>query len=157
SSLHATDKIQRDIESILARSSWYYERRRNYYKNAGKPPARFVSPAYVASACVALVLRNPLQAVRLKSRFMRRQESYEAVFDASIPIAVWVQLVEVYKAVDAHLPGVRENPVAGERFLGSYRPIVALLLTARRLGTFNYSNNQFAHVLDSGPIAKAEV
>ena len=32
-SLHATDKIQRDIEEILERHGWFYERRKNYYRN----------------------------------------------------------------------------------------------------------------------------
>ena len=33
--LHATDKIQRDIEAILERRDWFYERRKNYFRNAG--------------------------------------------------------------------------------------------------------------------------
>ena len=35
--LHATDKIQRDIEQILERHDFYYERRKNYYRNIGRP------------------------------------------------------------------------------------------------------------------------
>jgi hypothetical protein len=45
-SLHATDKIQRDIEEVLERSGWFYERRKNYYRNIGKPEARFVTPMW---------------------------------------------------------------------------------------------------------------
>ena len=47
--LHATDKIQRDIEQILERHEFYYERRKNYYRNIGRPPSRFVTPLYVAA------------------------------------------------------------------------------------------------------------
>jgi hypothetical protein len=65
--LHATDKIQRDIEEILERYNWYYERRQNYYRNIGKPAARFVTPLYLASAVHALVFKNPNRAKRLKS------------------------------------------------------------------------------------------
>src|SRR5207247_2830294 len=79
-SLHATDKIQRDIEDILERHGWFYERRKNYYRNIGKPPARFVTPMFAAAGFVALVLRNPGIAARLKSRFMRNPELYANVF-----------------------------------------------------------------------------
>ena len=77
--LHATDKIQRDIEEILERHDWYYERRKNYYRNIGKPKARFVTPLYLASAVVALVFKNPAKATRIKARFTRNQHSYEDV------------------------------------------------------------------------------
>ena len=48
--LHATDKIQRDIEQILEKYEFYYERRKNYYRNIGRPPAQFVTPLFVAAA-----------------------------------------------------------------------------------------------------------
>jgi hypothetical protein len=73
-SLHATDKLQRDIEEILERHDWYYERRKNYYRNIGKPAARFVTPLYLAAGYIALVMKNPGVAARLKSKFMRTQE-----------------------------------------------------------------------------------
>jgi len=41
-SLHATDKIQRDIEEILERSDYYYERRKNFHTNLGNPSSRIV-------------------------------------------------------------------------------------------------------------------
>jgi AIPR protein len=53
-SLRATDKIQRDIEEILERHGWFYERRKNYYRNIGKPPAKFVTPMYLAGGMVTL-------------------------------------------------------------------------------------------------------
>ena len=43
-SLHATDKIQRDIEDALSRSGLSYERRKNYYVNLGHTPAEIVTP-----------------------------------------------------------------------------------------------------------------
>lgn len=41
--LHATDKIQRDIEEALKLDEFYYERRTNYYKNQGMPLDRIVT------------------------------------------------------------------------------------------------------------------
>jgi hypothetical protein len=47
-SLRATDQIQRDLETYFLSEDWYYERRKNYYRNHGKTPARTVSIPYLA-------------------------------------------------------------------------------------------------------------
>ena len=136
--LHATDKVQRDIEEILERHDWYYERRKNYYRNIGKPPARFVTPIYIASAVLALVFKDPARSARLRPRFMRNQQSYEAVFSSRLPIEVWPGLVNIYKQVDAGLacvsPGKRR-----ERFISNWRGLVSFIIAAKRLKTFDYS------------------
>jgi hypothetical protein len=153
--LHATDKIQRDIEEILERYNWYYERRQNYYRNIGKPAARFVTPLYLASAVYALVFKNPNRAKRLKSKFMRNQENYEVVFSSGFPIETWPALVNVYKQVEAGL-AVLSPRKRGEKFISSWRGLVSFIVTARRLGTFAYSIDQLTE-LRSVTFAETEV
>ena len=138
-SLRATDKIQRDIEAILERSGWFYERRKNYFRNIGKPPARFVTPMYIAAGCVALVLRNPQKAVALRQRFMRNPTSYEAVFSEKTPLAVWPQIVEVLKRCESFLEVARPSGRSGERFFARTRTLMALIAVSRVYGSFNYS------------------
>jgi len=48
-SLHATDKIQRDIEDVLVRKNIFYERRKNYYLNLGHSPSDIITPLYLAA------------------------------------------------------------------------------------------------------------
>jgi hypothetical protein len=157
SALHATDKIQRDIEDILERHNWYYERRRNYYRNIGKPEMRFVTPLYLASAVVSLILKNVSQATRLKSKFMRTQEGYDSVFSARFPIEVWPVLVNVFKSVDASLSGISSGRKRGERFARNWRPLVAFLAVARRFKSFGYSIGQLLQIADKGEITRTEV
>ena len=154
--LHATDKIQRDIEEILERNDWYYERRRNYYRNIGKPQSRFVTPLYLASSVVAVVFKNPAKATRLKAKFMRVQNSYDAVFSATLPIEIWPVLVSIYKQVDAGLTKILSRKTAGERFISTWRPLVSLIAVARRLKTFSYSVTQLKDLRNS-PLSEAEV
>lgn len=117
-SLHATEKIQRDIEEILERNEWYYERRKNYYRNIGKPASRFVTPLYIAGGFVSLVLKNPAVGARLKQRFMRNPSSYAAVFSSAVPIEVWPAIVGTMKAVEEQLSRIRiVKGESGERFL----------------------------------------
>lgn len=154
--LHATDKIQRDIEEILERHDWYYERRRNYYRNIGKPQSRFVTPLYLASSVVALVFKNPVKATKLKSKFMRTQSRYDAVFSEDLPIEIWPVLVHVYKQVDAGLSKVSSPKKGGERFISSWRALVSLMIVARRLKTFSYNTRQLLQI-DAVAIKEDEV
>lgn len=142
-SLTATDKIQRDIEAILEQENWFYERRKNYYKNIGKPVERFVAPLYLAVGVVALVRKCPQRAGRLKSSFMKHSESYDAVFSEKFPITIWSKIASTLKLVDQgiaeKLPKKRKN---GQRVVASWRGAVALCAVAEVLGQLDYSVEQ---------------
>lgn len=142
-SLHATDKIQRDIEVILEKHEWYYERRKNYYRNVGKPPQRFVTPLYLASCVVALVFKNPASAARVKNRLMRDPVSYGSVFSDDLPLQLWPAMVGIVKRVEEELTHLRpEDGELGVHFLVRWRGLVSLICVARILGSFDYSVNE---------------
>lgn len=142
-SLTATDKIQRDIEAILEHENLFYERRKNYYKNIGKPVERFVAPLYLAVGVVALIRKCPQRAGRLKSSFMKHPESYDAVFSEKFPISIWPKIASILKFVDQviaeKLPKKRKN---GPRIVASWRGAVALCAVAEVIGCFDYSIDQ---------------
>lgn len=154
--LHATDKIQRDIEEVLAQHEWYYERRKNYYRNVGKPQERFVIPTYLASAVVALAFKNAPKATRIRPRFMRDQTAYDDVFSVAFPIELWPVLVGVYKVVDGYLASLLANQVGRGKLLNNLRPIVSLLVVGKALGSFSYSVTQLSN-LDVKKIAESDV
>jgi hypothetical protein len=143
-SLHATDKIQRDIEQILERYDFYYERRKNYYRNIGRPQARFVTPLFAAAGYVAIIMKDPGTAAGLKSRFMRNQESYEQVFSDKASIEVWPRIVAILKAVEEYISTARRGEQSyGERFLRTWRGVIGLLVVAKSLGKFDFTQKEF--------------
>ncbi len=140
SSLHATDKIQRDIEDVLKQNDIFYERRTNYYKNQGVTSDKIVTPLYVASGFVSLVLKSPEQASRLKSKFMRLESSYEKVFSQTIDLKVWPQIAVLLKSTDLFLETVRPSGKGNtENFLKSRRQVVSFLTVSKILGKFDFS------------------
>lgn len=138
-SLSATDKIQLDIEEILYSHGWYYERRRNYYKNIGKPLERFVEPLFLAQGVVALVRKAPHAASRLKTRFMRDPLSYESIFSDRLPIVVWPKIAAIMKLVDSEIAEDLPRKSGENRLRASWRGAVAITAVAEVLGTFDYS------------------
>jgi hypothetical protein len=143
-SLHATDKMQRDIEDVLLRHGLCYERRKNYYANQGHTPAELVTPLYAAAGYVALVMKAPHKAASLRARFMRSQESYEAVFSNKVPLTVWPKIVHILKRVDAELDILRPQARMTDRFLKGWRYITALLIVAESFGKFSYSAQELS-------------
>jgi hypothetical protein len=145
SALHATDKIQRDIEQILERHDFYYERRKNYFRNIGRPPERFVTPMFVAAGFVAVILKDPAKAATMKSRFMRQQNSYEEVFSDKASIEIWPRLVALLKAAETEMLGSHE--LLGERSLKTWRGLIALLYVSKSIGRFSFSQTEFCKAI----------
>ncbi|MDA8245998.1 AIPR family protein [Acidithiobacillus sp.] len=140
-SLHATDKIQRDIEDALSRSGLSYERRKNYYVNLGHTPAEIVTPLYAAAGYIALVLKMPERAASLRSKFMRSSTSYETVFSSKVPLEVWPKIAHILKLVDTQLEVLRPRGKGTEKFLKGWRYMIALLLVSKSFGKFTFSAN----------------
>jgi hypothetical protein len=147
-SLHATDKIQRDIEQVLLRAKWYYDRRANYHANMGVPADRIVSPLYVASGAVGLLLRSPSKAAVLKQKFMRSSASYRQVFSERVDLGAWPQIVSVLRFVDEVLAEVQKQRTHAhrDRFLKRWRHLVALVVVARQCKRFTFSDRDLAQL-----------
>ncbi len=139
-SLHASDKIQKNIEDILCRYDYFYERRTNFYKNQKKDSTRIVLPLYLASGYLGLVLKQPHMASKLKNKFVRNEKQYEQIFSDKCNLKIWPQLVAVLKRTDLKLNSFRSSShSSSENFLKRWRHIVSLLVLALKKGDFNYS------------------
>lgn len=155
-SLHATDKIQRDIEDVMLRHGLFYERRKNFYANQGHTPAELVSPLYAAAGYVALILKAPSTAASLRSKFMRSPSYYESVFDPGTSLEVWPQLIRILKKIDVELETLRPQAKITDKFLKGWRYITAFLLLAQHFGRFTYTPKDVAS-FDTSVITRAEV
>lgn len=140
-SLHAMDSIQRNVEMILRREDWYYERRANYYSNLGMPRYRIVSPLYVAAAAVGVLLRDPIRARSLRQKSLRNHAEYRSIFSEQVPIAAWPRIVGLVRACDRVLSQIRARKDVNEndRFLKRWRHILGVLVLGRHFQTFAYS------------------
>lgn len=142
SALHATDKIQRDIEEALKLNDFYYERRTNYYKNQGITPDKIVTPLYIASGFVSLILKSPEQASNLKSKFMRNEESYNKVFSNKTDLKIWHKIAAILKQTDKFLETKRPSAnSSSENFLKFRRQFLSFLTISKITGSFNFNTS----------------
>lgn len=114
-SLRATDGIQRDIEAFFLGKDWFYDRRKNYYRNIGKSAERIVSIPLLAQAAMAMGLGRPDNSRARPSSLLKRDDEYETIFSNSIPLEVYLWLAKSQKAVDAFLASEGAGTSALER------------------------------------------
>lgn len=104
-SLRATDELQREIEAFFLHNDWYYDRRKNFWKNEGKPADRIVQITYLAQAVLAICLSDPSSARARPSSLLKADADYDRIFDATRSYEVYLWVAKTQKAVDAFLRG----------------------------------------------------
>ena len=103
SSLRATEKIHRDIEDHLMSKGLFYDRRRNYYKNQGKPRRKIISIPYLAQSVMAIFLRRPDTARARPSSLLKADATYQQVFNSQYPISLYYVCAEAMCRIESFL------------------------------------------------------
>lgn len=112
-SLRATEDLQREIEAYFVQHNWFYDRRKNYYKNIGKSRDRIVSIPFLAQAMISVGLGEPDQARARPSTLLKNDTDYKRVFPPDLDVAVYRYCLELQKKVDARL--VSDGTATDER------------------------------------------
>lgn len=102
-SLRGTDRIQRDIEHYLGDNGWFYDRRKGFYKNQGKPSDRIISISYLGAAVQSIALRQFSVGFRGKTKWLRNDDIYGKVFDEKWDLEVFLVCLELAKHIETHL------------------------------------------------------
>lgn len=102
-SLRGTDKIHRDIEDYFVTKGLYYDRRKNYYKNSGKPIAKIISISLLGQALMSILLHKPNVARARPSTLLSNDEEYNKLFSDKIALDVYYKCVVILQHVDSNL------------------------------------------------------
>lgn len=102
-SLRATDKIQRDIEHALKMGGYFYDRRKNFYKNQGRPATKIVSIPLLAQGMMTLLLGEPDNARARPSSLIKEDEVYNSLFSENHPVDAYLVAADLIKRVESAL------------------------------------------------------
>lgn len=103
--LRATDKVQRDIESTLKGSGLFYDRRKNLYKNEGRPADKIVSIPLMAQVLMSILLGRPDDARARPSSLIKDDKVYRDLFSETIPVQVYSFAGVLIKRIESHIKG----------------------------------------------------
>ncbi len=90
SSLKATDEFQRKIEEYFKRHDVYYDRRKGFYKNSGRPVNRILSIAALAQAVVSIMRQEPHIARAKPASLVKLQADYAKAFSDKVPLTAYL-------------------------------------------------------------------
>ena len=131
-SLRATEDIQRDIERYFLTQGWYYDRRKNYYRNQRMRQDRIVSISFLAQAIMAMGLSRADSARARPSSLLKEDEEYGNIFDKGTPFEVYLWAAKAQKRADAFFQEAETGSSSQERT--NLRFYVSMLAAARLVG-----------------------
>jgi hypothetical protein len=103
-SLRMTDQIHRDIEAVFRSYDLYYDRRKGFYKDQGRPIQKIISATALAQAMIAIMLQRPDDARARPGDYFKNTSRYESIFKNSrLPIPVFVRCVGILQRIETYL------------------------------------------------------
>ncbi|WP_273708137.1 AIPR family protein [Leuconostoc mesenteroides] len=109
SSLRATDPVQRGIENYLKEKGYYYDRRKNYYRNKGKKVAKIFDTNYLVQALVSILQQKPSKAKSNPTILIKTDEEYQALFASDFELDAYYAAVRIRKEVELLLKSIEYN------------------------------------------------
>jgi hypothetical protein len=154
-SLRATDQVQRDLETFLIQRGWYYERRKNFYKNQGRNADRIVGIPFLAQAIMAIGFSEPQNSRARPSSLIKSETDYRRLFDPDIRFDLYLFATETQRRVDEFMRSRAAAASAQERT--NLRFHLAMLVVARRLGRRVRHPNELRSLLEGTALSDEEL
>ncbi len=107
--LRATDRFQRDIESYFLSKGYYYDRRKNFYKNQGKKRSKIFTIAKTAQYIETILFKNPHSARSNPTSLLKSDSNYNRIFNEKISIDTYLKVCCIYKVSDSYIKDLNGN------------------------------------------------
>lgn len=102
-SLRSSDDIHRNIEDFLKSNGYYYDRKKNFYKNQGMPVSKIISISYMAQAMMSIMMLKPDSARARPSTLINSDMEYKKIFSLDKPIDIYLKAIQIMKATETYL------------------------------------------------------
>ena len=132
-SLHATEPFQRKIEDYLLQLGIFYDRRKDYWRNKGKPVDRIIGIDKLAQSVIAILLERPHDARGRPTTLMKEDTVYEALFAETTDLKIYDVCANLYFVVDRYLK--QERASIAQIYRNNLRYHVMMLLAWKLNGS----------------------
>jgi hypothetical protein len=143
-SLRATDDIHLNIEDYFLSKNLFYDRRKNYYKNAGKPAEQIVSIPLLSQVITAIVLKEPDNSRARPSTLIKNDEDYRRIFSKDYDIDIYLNSFLIYKKIENALKAC--NPTLPTNLIGDLKFHVTMFVVSNKLKKTTYSVNELKSI-----------
>lgn len=143
-SLRATDEIHLNIEDYFLSNGYYYDRRKNYYKNSGKSADLIISIPFLSQIITAAVLREPDNSRARPSTLIKNDDEYKRIFDKDYDVDIYLRSVKIQKKVEVALKAFIPELTAST--IGDLKFHVTMFTVANELKKSTYSANEIKNI-----------
>ncbi len=98
--LRATDIIHRNIEEFLIPYGFFYERRKNYWKNQKKPITNIVTISFLSQIIMAMILRRPEISRAKPSSLVKNDDEYHSIFNEEYSLETYLNAIKLQKKIE---------------------------------------------------------
>lgn len=109
SQLRSSDPLQSTIERFLKTKGIFYDRKKNYYRNHGKPISKIFSINYLSQAIVSILDKTPSRARSNPTILIKKDEDYKKVFNDSYDIRVFYYSLLIRMHASKYLKDLRKK------------------------------------------------
>ncbi|WP_452230066.1 AIPR family protein [Lacinutrix sp. MEBiC02404] len=145
-SLRATDPIHRDIEDYLFSKSYFYDRRKNYHKNQGKPVNKIISIPYLAQIITGIYNQKPDYARARPSTLIKNNNDYKNIFNESLSLDMYHKGILIQKNIESLLKTF-DSPKLSRPQIGDIKFHVAMYVTAILCGKLHPNTEEIGNVV----------
>ena len=114
-SLKATDRIHHNLEDFFKSKDLYYDRRKNFYKNLGKPVNKIISISLLAQCINTIANKDPHTSRSRPSSLIKTSTAYSQIFNENIPPKTYVFSAQVIKSITSSIKTPLEDFTSYEK------------------------------------------
>lgn len=142
SSFRTTDAIHRMIEDYLLPKELFYDRKKNHYKNLGKPKSKIISVPFLAQCVMSILLARPDDARARPSSLLKKDSDYESVFNQQHPLNAFYNCIKVVQYIEMKLKEKELN----SRDKNNIKFHLSYYLTAKHLQVIDINSSALSNV-----------
>lgn len=142
--LRATDPIQKEIELFFIQKGYYYDRRKNYYKNQGKPGNKIFGIQFLAQAIKAIILQEPHSARATPTSLLKTDSFYNAIFRSEDDYAAYLNCCLIVSKTHHAILDIEDKQRKNK--LINFKYHISMISVYLRLNKSNYSVDEIAGI-----------
>ena len=136
-SLRSSDDIHRNIEDFLKANGFYYDRRKNYYKNKGESALKIISISYMAQAMMAIIMLRPDTARARPSTLLNSDVEYKKIFSLDKRIDIYLKTIQIMKTVESFLKSENCSLTLERKVITNIKFYVAMVVAIKMVDSKN--------------------
>jgi hypothetical protein len=98
--LSATDPIHRSIEQHFLKDNLYYDRRKNYWKNEGKPKKDILSISYLSQIIKSIIIQEPHISRGKPSSLVKNKDDYKEIFNKEYDLDLFLKAYKTARKIE---------------------------------------------------------